>query len=75
MNRPASMNDNAHMESFFHSLKVEGLYKKTFACDQQLSEALVDYIHFYNQQRLHSSLDYLPPAAYERACLTATRVH
>lgn len=75
MNRPASMNDNAHMESFFHSLKVEGLYKKTFACDQQLSEALVDYIHFYNQQRLHSSLDYLPPAAYERAYLTATSVH
>lgn len=75
MNRPASMNDNAHMESFFHSLKVEGLYKKTFACDQQLSEALVDYIQFYNQQRLHSSLDYLPPAAFERGHLTATCVH
>ena len=75
MNRPSSMNDNAHMESFFHSLKVEGLYKKTFACDQQLSEALVDYIQFYNQQRLHSSLDYLPPAAFERGHLTATCVH
>tara|TARA_Y100000296_G_scaffold81183_1_gene107912 strand:- start:17 stop:835 length:819 start_codon:yes stop_codon:yes gene_type:complete len=75
MNRPASMNDNAHMESFFHSLKVEGLYKKTFACDQQLSEALVDYIQFYNQQRLHSSIGYLPPAAFERGNLTPTGVH
>ena len=67
MNRPGSMNDNAHMESFFHSLKVEGLYKKTFDCDDTLQEALLSYIQFYNQQRLHSSLRYLPPAAFERA--------
>ncbi|WP_413785906.1 IS3 family transposase [Aquabacterium sp.] len=35
---------------------------------------MVDYIQFYNQQRLHSSLDYLPPAAFERGHLTATSV-
>jgi putative transposase len=75
MNRPGSMNDNAHMESFFHSLKVEGLYKKKFDTDQQLREALVGYFQFYNQQRLHSALQYLAPAAYERSYLTQSGVH
>lgn len=75
MNRPGSMNDNAHMESFFHSLKVEGLYKKKFDTDQQLREALLSYFQFYNQQRLHSALQYLPPAAYERSHLTQPCVH
>ena len=29
MNRASRMNDNAHMESFFHSMKAEELYGKT----------------------------------------------
>ena len=66
MNRPGKMNDNAHMESFFHSMKAESLYGKTFDTDGQLRRALHSYIAFYNQQRLHSSLRYLPPVAFER---------
>jgi transposase InsO family protein len=66
MNRPGKMNDNAHMESFFHSMKTEELYGKAFADDQQLRRILSSYITFYNQQRLHSSLRYLPPAAFEQ---------
>lgn len=66
MNRPGKMNDNAHMESFFHSMKTEELYGKNFTEDQQLRYTLSSYIAFYNQQRLHSSLRYLPPAAFER---------
>ena len=66
MNRPGKMNDNAHIESFFHSMKAEELYGKTFATDEQLRQALSSYIAFYNQQRLHSALRYLPPAVFER---------
>jgi putative transposase len=66
MNRAGKMNDNAHMESFFHSMKTEELYGKTFNNDQQLRHTLSSYIAFYNQQRLHSSLRYLPPATFER---------
>lgn len=66
MNRPGKMNDNAHMESFFHSMKAEELYGRTFNDDEQLRKALRSYIAFYNQQRLHSSLRYLPPATSER---------
>ena len=65
MNRTGKMNDNAHMESFFHSMKTEELYGKTFDDEQQLRQTLSSYIAFYNQQRLHSSLRYLPPAAFE----------
>jgi transposase InsO family protein len=66
MNRPGKMNDNAHMESFFHSMKAEELYGKVFADDDQLRRALTSYIAFYNQQRLHSALRYLPPVAFEQ---------
>ena len=66
MNRAGKMNDNAHMESFFHSMKTEELYGKKFTADDHLRQTLSSYIAFYNQQRLHSSLRYLPPAAFER---------
>ena len=66
MNRAGKMNDNAHMESFFHSMKSEELYGKKFTRDDQLRQTLNSYIAFYNQQRLHSSLRYLPPVAFER---------
>jgi putative transposase len=65
MNRPGRMNDNAHMESFFHSMKCEELYGKKFETEQQLRITLSSYIRFYNDRRLHSSLRYLPPTVYE----------
>jgi transposase InsO family protein len=66
MNRPGMMNDNAHMESFFHSMKTEALYGLTFDTDNALRSELRSYIQFYNHERLHSALDYLPPVAFER---------
>lgn len=66
MNRPGRMNDNAHMESFFHSLKAEDLKQRKFTSDDDLHEVLISYIQFYNQQRLHSSLGYRSPAAFEK---------
>jgi putative transposase len=65
MNRPGKMNDNAHMESFFHSLKTEWLFGMTFQKDADLRATLLDYVGFYNRRRLHSSLGYLPPAVFE----------
>lgn len=65
MNRPHHMNDNAHMESFFHSLKSERLYGLSFATDRELKRELSRYIAFYNRVRLHSSLGYRSPVAFE----------
>lgn len=75
MNRPGKMNDNAHMESFFHSMKCEELYGKKFDTEQQLRRTLSSYISFYNDRRLHSSLRYLPPTAYESRMLGASSVN
>jgi putative transposase len=75
MNRPGRMNDNAHMESFFHSIKCEELYGKKFQTEQQLRNTLRSYIRFYNDRRLHSSLRYLPPAAYESRMQGASSVN
>lgn len=66
MNRPGTMNDNAHMESFFHSMKCEALYGLKFDTDAQLRQALLSYIQFYNHERLHSSLRYLAPSTFEQ---------
>jgi putative transposase len=65
-NRPGTMNDNAHMESFFHLLKSEDLYAKRFDSDDELRHTLSSYINFYNQSRLHSSLGYMSPMTFEK---------
>lgn len=75
MNRPGRMNDNAHMESFFHSMKCEELYGKKFETERQLRATLSSYIRFYNDRRLHSSLRYLAPAAYESRIEGASSVN
>lgn len=58
--------DNAHAESFFHSLKAELTRGVTFSTDRALHRALRTYIHYYNATRLHSSLNHLSPLAFER---------
>jgi transposase InsO family protein len=75
MNRAGKMNDNAHMESFFHSMKCEELYGKTFDNEEELRQVLSSYIAFYNHQRLHSSLSYLPPAVFEQRQALLAHVH
>jgi len=66
MNRPKSMNDNAHMESFFHSLKSEEITGRRFDSEQALLDALHGYMRRYNRSRPHSALGYLSPIDYER---------
>jgi len=65
MNRPGKMNDNAVMESFFHSLKAERIHDQVFRSDSDLRGAISGYVHFYNQSRLHSSLGYMSPVEFE----------
>lgn len=66
MNRPGKLTDNIHIESFFHSMKSDIVHGLEFTQDHQMQAALRDYIPFYNEARLHSSLNYVPPAMYEQ---------
>jgi transposase InsO family protein len=66
VNRPRCYQDNAHMESFFHTLKTEWIRGRSFATFAELEAALKVYIRFYNHHRLHSSIDYHTPEEYER---------
>ena len=58
--------DNAHAESFFHSLKAELTRGITFPNERILRRALTSYMRYYNTIRLHSGLAYLSPLAFER---------
>ncbi len=65
MNRPGQINDNAHMESFFHSMKAEYIHGKKFDTDEQLRQTVRRYISFYNHSRIHTSLSRMPPVTFE----------
>jgi transposase InsO family protein len=67
MNRAESVTDNAHMESFFRSMKTETTKGVEYKSEHELRMALAGYIDgFYNTKRLHSSLGYKTPIEYDR---------
>jgi transposase InsO family protein len=72
MSRKGNCWDNAHCESFFHSLKTELVYRTNFKTREEAKQAIFEWIEtWYNRHRLHSSLDYMSPVDYERLALAA----
>jgi transposase InsO family protein len=66
MSRKGNCWDNAPMESFFHTLKTEHVYWERYATREQATRSISIWIEtFYNRTRLHSTLDYKSPDAYE----------
>jgi putative transposase len=59
--------DNAAMESFFHTLKTECVYQKAvYTTRKEAEQDIFDYVEtFYNPKRLHSTLNYVSPKAFE----------
>jgi putative transposase len=66
MSRKSNCWDNACSESLFGSLKVERLHGRRFATRQQAKDEVLDWLHWYNRKRLHSTLHYVSPMEYER---------
>jgi putative transposase len=64
MTRGGAPGENAHMESFFHSLKADVIHGRVFPSSP--SAQLRRYLRYYNHHRLHSALGYQSPVDYER---------
>ena len=61
------------VESFYSTLKVELIHRQAWPTRVQARQAVFEFVEvFYNRQRLHSSLGYVTPAAYE-SCLASAR--
>ena len=66
MSRKGKCTDNAMAESFFHSLKTEKIHHKRYLRKLDAKKDILNYIDFYNCERLHSSLNYQSPIEYEK---------
>lgn len=67
LSRKGNCWDNAVVESFFATLKRELFQGKTFATRAEARAAVFSYIEgWYNRQRLHSTLGYRSPEAFEQ---------
>jgi putative transposase len=67
MSRRADCWDNAVTETLFGSLKVERLHGMRFTTRRQGKDEVMDWLRFYNYKRLHSTLGYVSPMAFEQA--------
>lgn len=65
MSRAGTPTDNAYVESFFSTLKNELVHHWVFKNHVECVARIVDYIDFYNSDRLHSGLNYMSPKTYE----------
>ena len=68
MSRKGTSADNAFMESFFGILKSEMFYgfEDTFKNKYELKEAIIDYIKYYNEERIKLNLGGLSPVNYRK---------
>jgi len=67
MNRPKSITDNIHMESFFHTMKTESYHGISFNSEQELRLTLSYYLDdYYNTMRIHTSIGNEAPVTYEK---------
>ena len=66
MSRKGNGWDNACVESFFHSLKVEAIQSAPIMTREEMRQTIFEYIAVdYNRTRRHSALSYLSPVNFE----------
>lgn len=66
LSRKGTPLDNAVIESTNHILKTEFVYQNRFRTLVELETKLFDYIHWYNNIRIHGSIGYIAPLTYRK---------
>lgn len=61
--------DNAVAESNFKMFKTEFVKGRNFESLEQLKVELADYVHWFNNIRIHGSLNYMTPVEYRKQTL------
>ncbi len=71
MSRKGNCYDNCIMESFFGRLKNEMYYghEKDFESFEAFSNAITDYIYYYNNVRIQKKTKWMPPVIYREASM------
>jgi putative transposase len=73
MSRPGNPYDNAWAESFMKTLKIEEVNGQRYRNFTHAESSIGNFIdEVYNQQRLHSALDYRSPAEFEAEMVNGT---
>ena len=68
MSETGNCYDNAVAESFFHTLKTELVHQTKFRTREEARIAIFEYVEvFYNRKRIHSTLGYVTPDAFEQS--------
>lgn len=57
--------DNAVAEATFKTIKTEFVQGRVFSNQQELDLEFFDYVNWFNNKRIHESLDYLTPTEYK----------
>ena len=71
MSRVGRCIDNGPIEGFWGTIKSEMFYLDKFYSLDELKQAIISYINFYNNKRLQSNLKSLPPIEYRRQAFIA----
>ena len=64
--------DNALAESFVDTFKTELIADRVWRTRTQLELAIVEWVAWFNTDRLHESLGDIPPAEFETLCSSST---
>lgn len=64
MSRKGNCLDNAIIENFFGTLKSELFYLKKFTSIEELKKEIIEYVKYYNKERIKSNLNKMSPIQY-----------
>ncbi len=69
MSRKGDCWDNSVCESFFHTIKIELIYRARYARKDLAKQSIFGYIEaYYNRVRRHSTIGFVAPFVFKRSC-------